>query len=111
MLPKARRICLKRDFERVFSSGRSVQGKLFRLKFLKNDLGLNRFAVVVSTKVSKKAVLRNKIRRRVWSTISSLDPALKGSLDIVFVSLPEAARADFLMIKNEIKFFITKRLL
>lgn len=110
MLPKSRRLCLKRDFERVFASGRSVQGKLFRLKFLKNSLGLNRFAVVVSSKVSKKAVIRNRIRRRAWSTIASLDTSLGGNLDIVFVSLPEAARSDFLAVKNEITFFITRRL-
>lgn len=110
MLPKSRRICLKRDFERVFNSGRSVQGKLFRLKFLKNNLNFNRFAVVVSSKVSKKAVIRNKIRRRAWATISNLDPILNGSADIVLVALADAGRADFLMIKNEIKFFVTRRL-
>jgi len=110
MLPKARRLCLKRDFERVFAGGKSVQGKLFRLKFLKNSFGLNRFAVVVSAKVSKKAVVRNRIRRRAWSTISELDSNLGGSLDIVFIALTDAARADFPLIKSEINFFITRRL-
>lgn len=111
MLAKTRRISLKRDFERIFANGKSFQGRLFRFKFIKNTLKLNRFAVVVSSKVSKKAVLRNKIRRRAWSVISVLDKSLSGSFDVVLVSLTDAARANFTDIKNEINFFVNKRLL
>jgi len=110
MLPKERRICLKRDFEHIFSSGRSINGKLFRLKFLKNSLSLNRFAVVVSSKVSKKAVIRNRVRRRAWATIAAMDSGFKNNLDVVLIALKEASQADFPMIRSEISFFINKRL-
>lgn len=110
MLPKARRIYLKRDFEHIFKQGGSLQGKLFRFKFLKNNLKHSRFAVVVSSKVSKKAVVRNRIRRRAWSVISDFDQNFNNKIDLVLVALADSVKADFNGIKNEISFFITKKL-
>lgn len=109
MLNKSRRLRLNRDFERVFSKGRSINGNLFKLRVLKNNLNYSRFAVVVSTKVSKRAVVRNRIRRRVWSVIAKIVYTLPSGLDVVFMAIPTASNADFLSNQSEI-MYLTKRL-
>lgn len=43
-----------------------------------------RVAVVVSRKVSKSAVVRNRIRRRVYAQIRQLSAAFPGGMDMVF---------------------------
>lgn len=54
----------------VYQNGRAVRGPLSSLKYLRNDRRNSyRAAVVVSKKVNKSAVVRNRIRRRVYETI------------------------------------------
>jgi ribonuclease P protein component len=45
---------------------------LFSLRILKNPLKSKGFSVVVSKKVAKTAVLRNKIRRRTYEVLQKI---------------------------------------
>ena len=63
MLPKANRLKKNKDFERVFKNGLSFREDFLILKAVPNSLKNNRFGFIVSSKVSKKAVIRNKIKR------------------------------------------------
>lgn len=69
MLKKEHRLAKTKDVKVVVSSGRSFFDPLFTLKRLAGRLGVKRFTVVVSTKVSKKAVTRNKIKRVLRESI------------------------------------------
>lgn len=69
MISKAYRIS-KNDFELIKKKGFPVHGSLFSLRYVKNPENTTHFSVVVSKKVAKSAVLRNKIRRRVYSIVS-----------------------------------------
>lgn len=62
-LNKKNRLKNKRDFEDVFKKGRAVKGSFLFIKYKKNESGVSRFGFVVSAKIAKKAVERNKIRR------------------------------------------------
>lgn len=46
---------------------------MLNVKIKPNDLEENRFHIVVSTKVSKKAVQRNKIKRRIREILRKMD--------------------------------------
>ena len=51
----------------VFSKGQMVRGRFFTIKWVENERRHHpRLAVVVSKKVFKAAVKRNRIRRRVY---------------------------------------------
>lgn len=63
MLPKSNRLTKKSDFDRVSKSGKVVQSASFGFAFLKVDEAPSRFGFIISNKISKKAVDRNKIRR------------------------------------------------
>ena len=65
MFAKKYRVTNIKDFNKIFRNGKSFYGDFFMVKVLKNDLELNRFAVVVSKKVSLKAVERNEIKRKL----------------------------------------------
>lgn len=50
-----------------------------------------RIAVVVSRKVSKSAVVRNRIRRRVYAQVRHLSAAIPGGTDLVFTVYSDKA--------------------
>lgn len=71
MLPRSHRIPTE-QFPGV-TRGKVAQNDLFRVVF-KEDKALKtpKCAVIVSNKVAKTAVARNKIRRQVYNTLGSL---------------------------------------
>ncbi len=54
----------------VYQHGKVARGPLCALKYLRNERRTTyRVAVVVSKKVSKSAVVRNRIRRRIYEAV------------------------------------------
>ncbi len=86
MLPKKNRLTKKKDFDKVFSQGRSVYSGPLGLKFLPNNQENNRFGFLVSTKVSKLAVDRNRLKRQLRAIIDICDSDLKQGHDCVFMT-------------------------
>ncbi|MDP3954147.1 MAG: ribonuclease P protein component [bacterium] len=80
------RIKKKEDFDRIFKLGKSVRGDLLLIKFLKNNYGYPRFGVVVSGKVSGKAVIRNSIKRKINEALKEIEELKKINLDIIIVT-------------------------
>ena len=86
MLPGINRLKKKRDFEHVFKQGRGLREGFLSLKFVKNGLGTTRFGFVVGQKVSRKAVIRNKVKRRLRDLARNrLENVIKG-LDVAVVA-------------------------
>jgi ribonuclease P protein component len=102
MLPLKNRIKKKKDFEKLFQEGSSYLGRFFILKTLKNEFSFPRFAFIVSIKVDKSAVKRNKIRRRLRESVRPLLPFIKKNTDVVFIAKKEIKEKDFNMIKEEV---------
>ena len=68
----------------VYRSGRTVHGPLFSVKtVLNNHRSTYRAAVVISRKVHKSAVARNRMRRRLYEAIRQLEDDIAGPYDIV----------------------------
>lgn len=66
----------------VYEHGRTVRGPLVSLRYSTNDRRQDyRLAVVVSKKVNKSAVARNRIRRRLYEIVRQNPPI--GGLDLV----------------------------
>lgn len=89
MLPKNYRLRLKKDFDAVFKGGRFSGQSFLTLGYLKNNLPVSRFAVIVGKKVSKKAVVRNLVKRRTIEIIRLNIDKIKQGFDLVFVAKPE----------------------
>jgi ribonuclease P protein component len=68
----------------VHQQGKAVRGPFFLVKSAINPRRSDyRVAVVVSRKVSKSAVVRNRIRRRLYAAIRLLQDDVKRPHDIV----------------------------
>ena len=103
MLSKKYRLKKKKDFERVVKKGRPLQGRFLVLKFIKNKQGESRIGFIVSKRVSKKAVLRNKAKRRLRAAVRELILHLKEGYDIIIFSRASIIDAQFQEIKQDIE--------
>ncbi|MBI2577293.1 MAG: ribonuclease P protein component [Candidatus Wildermuthbacteria bacterium] len=88
MLPKALRLTKTKEFERVFRGRNSVRSEGIVVRRKENQFPFSRFAVVVSKKVSKKAVERNQIRRFLSEAIRKRISEINNGWDIVIIALP-----------------------
>jgi len=95
MLIKRNRLCKKKDFERVFKKGKGLKEDFLILKMAKNNLSQSRFGFIVGTKISKKAVLRNKLKRRLRELVRGKIEKIKKGFDIVFITQPGLENRDF----------------
>ena len=85
MLPKARRLHKEKDIKTLFARGKSVFGLLVGVKYLKREDGPSTFAVIVGTKVSKKAVVRNRLRRQVRAIVEKRLSEFQDGYDVAFI--------------------------
>jgi ribonuclease P protein component len=68
----------------VYQHGKTVRGPLCALKYAPNPKRSSfRLAIVVSKKVSKSAVKRNKIRRRLFEAFREQQDSIKKPYDLV----------------------------
>jgi len=95
MLPRKNRLKNKKDFNRIYQSGNFYQNKFIALKFSKNDLSESRIGIVVGTKISKKAVERNRVKRRIRASILGFISHLISGYDVVIMVRPEIVEKDF----------------
>jgi ribonuclease P protein component len=96
MLKKKERLT-KKEFDRFFATGRRRHETLFTLVFQESDSFHG--AVVVGKKVHKRAVDRNRLRRRIYNILYRLsrDRDLKGVY--IILTRPAAAGAKFADLK------------
>ena len=85
MLNKKYRFHSRGGVRFVYQKGKTVRGAKASLVFVPNERGFTRVAVVVSKKVEKTAVGRNRIRRRVYEVIRRNFEYLPKETDYIFV--------------------------
>ena len=85
MLDYAHRFHGLNSLSYVYRQGQTVRGPLLALKYsLNKRRNTFRVAVVVSKKVDKSAVVRNRIRRRVYDAVRPLLSGVDEPYDLVF---------------------------
>ncbi|HVS78862.1 MAG TPA: ribonuclease P protein component [Candidatus Saccharimonadales bacterium] len=84
MLSRANRFHGLGSLRHVYRGGQTARGPLFGVKAVTNSRRRDwRAAVVVSRKVNKSAVARNRIRRRLYEALRQLDAQITRPHDIV----------------------------
>ena len=92
-LPRSARLSGKAEFDRVFVGARRRTTRYFRVAWAENPLDYARLGMAVSRRVDKRAVVRNRLRRRIRESFRLAWSGLR-SVDIVVTAKPEAAHAD-----------------
>lgn len=95
MLPQDSRLQNEKEIERVYKKGKSFKEDFLVLKVVKNSLAKSRFAFIVSQKVSKKAVARNKVKRRLRETIKKQTKIISSGFDNLVIARSEAVERNF----------------
>lgn len=95
---------------RVYRHGRSARGANIAVKYGFNPRQrLYRAAVVVSRKVHKSAVVRNRIRRRIFEAIRGHEAIIPVGVNLVFTVYDEMyATMDYADLSAEIARLISK---
>jgi ribonuclease P protein component len=102
MLPKKYKLKKDKDFKRIFRKGKEYQGNFLKIKLLKNDLQVNRFAIVIGVKISKKAVQRNLIKRRIEETIHANLNNFQNGWDMIILPQREILDKNYQEIKESL---------
>ncbi|MXY72232.1 MAG: ribonuclease P protein component [Dehalococcoidia bacterium] len=83
------------DFEQVFVSGAFVGGRTVSLRILERGEGPTRVGFAVGKRLDKRAVIRNRVRRRLREVLRRLE--LRDGYDVVVIgkrpALTEGASA------------------
>jgi len=121
MLKKENRLSGNKQIKEVFEKGKMRQSPLFGILYIreeKNNLqstnfklqfsnpaveGEIKFGIVVSKKISKKAVERNRIRRKIYKEVGEILPKIKKNLKVVFLVKKAILEATDEDIKSEVK--------
>lgn len=84
MIAREHRFHGRNSLRYVYRTGKTLRSPNLAIKYTHNAQQLKyRAAVVVSRKVSKQAVVRNRIRRRVYEVIRTHQTLINEPLDIV----------------------------
>ena len=113
-LPKANRLKSRKDFQAVFREGIRRHGSYLTLRALKPlcstkpsldiatqitpatnsaHLASTQIGISISTKVSKRAVVRNRIKRQIAAALHNLLPKLSPGWRLVVIVKPTAAES------------------
>ena len=85
MLAKKYRFHSRGGVRYVYKQGKTIRKSRMSLVFCDNNRGFTRVAVVVSKKVCKTAVSRNRVRRRVYEAIRQNFEFIPLKRDYIFV--------------------------
>lgn len=109
MLPLENRLKKEKEFEAVFKGGRTLKGKNVFLRYLINGTDKTKVGFVVSKKISKLAVERNKIKRRMREIVRLKKKEIKDGLSIIIISLPQIKSEGYKEIKEDLESLLSKQ--
>lgn len=85
----------KKDFEKIFKVGKPVFSASLMVRAMDNGLKKNQLGIVISAKVSKKAVERNRARRRLKEIVRIENQKLVQGKDIVIIGRPSVVKQTY----------------
>ena len=109
MLPKKHRLVKKKDFKLAFEKGTSYFSPAVNLVVSKNnDASYFLIGFIISNKVSKKAVVRNKIKRQMRAILRSFLSTLKGGGSLIFIAKKSLLDSNYHELERDIRTLLSK---
>lgn len=85
MLPRSSRLHSQSDFRSVLRRGGKITTPFFVFYYLPSRSSCLRFGFVVSTALSKKATIRNRLKRQLREITRKILPSCKTGFDCVVI--------------------------
>ncbi|MDP2812420.1 MAG: ribonuclease P protein component [bacterium] len=108
MLPRVNRLNKDSEIKDLAKQGKSFFLPEFIIKYYQNKENISKFAFVVSTKVDKRAVVRNRLTRRLRETIRAFLPKISPGYSVLVIAKKQALLLDFPQIKKQMAFALSK---
>ncbi len=89
------------DFARLQAGGRSRGDRLVTVRYMRNELGHDRYAISTGRRLGG-AVKRNRVRRRIREILREAGPSPAGGLDILVMARPGCPEATFTELRGAI---------
>lgn len=106
-LPKRYRLTRNKEFTKVYRFGKQSSTKHLAVKVLaiaeQSSDDCSRFGITVSQKVSKRAVVRNRLKRQVRAALQALIPRLRSGLWVVIVLRSAAVECEYEQFLRELE--------
>jgi len=102
-----RKLSKTSEFKKVFSEGRRIEGKNLIIFILKNDYNFNRPGIIIK-KETGKAVVRNKIRRRLREAFRLINKKLSPGYDIIVLAKNNIRKSDYFEICYDLESLLYK---
>lgn len=104
MISKRYRFHSRGGVRYTYQNGKTIRGSKISLVFADNSRNKQRYAVVVSKKILKSAVGRNRIRRRIYEAIRCELPKIQKPVDCIFIiNSKELLNIDYKEIQKTIR--------
>lgn len=99
----------KKDYERVEAEGKLFQSESFGASvYERGDKEVSRFGFIVSSKISKEAVQRNRIKRALSEAIRYEMAYIKPGFDVVFLAKHPSSKKSTEELMREVREFLPK---
>jgi ribonuclease P protein component len=107
-LPRAYRLRHRHDFQRVYQNGRRRTSANMSVLAYGNSkqpdiLPTTRFGIVIGKKISKKAVIRNLVKRRIKAALRQLVAQILPGKMVVIGCRSGITQCDYVEILRELK--------
>ena len=106
-LAKKNRLNLRLHRHRVEESCKKLHSPLFTHLVAKSTHLHPRFAILISKKLAKKAVVRNKIKRRISQSLQDSLFQLPQNLDVILIPKPTILNKSILEIQTDLLKLLT----
>ncbi len=107
-LPANEMLTARRDFVTVQNKGKKWVAKGLVLQIYKNDFGIIRTGYTISKKVSKSAVKRNRVKRRLRSVVADVMPCMESGYDYILVGRKETLTRPYTVLVSDLKWCLKK---
>ena len=103
MLPQAFRLRKEKEIKGVLQRAKTRKSGLLVCKTAANNLDAVRFCFIVSKKISNKAVVRNKLKRRLRAIVQKFLPNAILGYDCLLIACPGLQKTTFGELESTVK--------
>ncbi|MBV5260238.1 ribonuclease P protein component [Synechococcus moorigangaii CMS01] len=102
-LPKVHRLKHWRDFKKIYSQGQRFRGEALAIIVLPQPAAPTQIGISISRKISKKAVVRNLIKRRIRHACRALLPQVDPGWQVIIAVRYGATECGYEHFLQELK--------
>jgi ribonuclease P protein component len=107
MSPTKKAVPIKKE-EKIANRKKIIQGEFTGIVLKESTIKSPKNVIVVSKKIDKKAVSRNKIKRRIRQILISLKPKIKPGIQMIILTKKNSTKATYSQLEGDLKKLITK---